>query len=154
MTERFLVFSIKDKKFALPSNIIGEVTLIEKIFPLPLVPDYVRGMINRYSIPYALIDISLFFKNEASCGEKVIVLKGEYEKTAFLIDDVVDIVDLSSSELVKIENETDQSNNFSGGGFDSSVNACFDFKEEKVLCLNADELTSRIKTDFDRGANK
>jgi len=152
MAERFLIFSIKDQRFALPSGIIGEVTLAEKIFPLPLVPDYVLGMINRYSIPYALIDISLFLKKDPSKTEKVIVLKDDFEKTAFLIDDVVDLVDLDSSELVKIENESEQSANLSG--FDSSISACFNFKEEKVLCLNAEEIVSRIKADFNRGVLK
>jgi len=144
--KKFLIFTVGDERFALPSGIIGEVAVLEKVFPLPLVPDYVRGMINRYSIPYALVDISLFLKRNASNAAKVIVLKEEIEKIAFLIDDVVDIADLEASKLMKIEQEADD--------FDSSINACFECKETNVLCLDTDELIGRIKKDFDRDAWK
>jgi len=140
--QKFLIFTIKDVRYALPSGIIGEVAVLEKVFPLPLVPDYVRGMINRYSIPYALVDISLFLKKDTSDAGKVIVLKEEIEKIAFLIDDVVDIADLESSKLMKIEHEADD--------FDSAINACFECKDNNVLCLDTDEFIGKIKKDFDR----
>jgi len=140
--QKFLIFTIGDERYALPSGIIGEVAVLEKAFPLPLVPDYVRGIINRYSIPYALVDISLFLKKDVSNAAKVIVLKEEVEKIAFLIDDVVDIADLQPSMLIKIEKEADD--------FDSSINACFEWKKNNVLCLDTEELIGRIKKDFDR----
>jgi len=140
--EKFLIFTIKDERYALPSGVIGEVAVLEKVFPLPLIPDYVRGIINRYSIPYALVDISLFLGKDASQAEKVIVLKEEVEKIAFLIDDVIDIADMPSSGLIKIEKDTD--------GFDSSINACFKCKDSNVLCLDTEEIIGRIKKDFDR----
>ena len=143
---KFLIFTVGDERFALPSGIIGEVAVLEKVFPLPLIPDYVRGIINRYSIPYTLIDISLFLKKDPSDAGKVIVLKEEIEKIAFLINDVVDIAELPSSQLIKIEKETD--------GFDTSINACFECKDKNVLCLDTDELIGRIRKDFDRDAWK
>ena len=139
--QKFLIFAIRDERFALPSGIIGEVAVLEKVFPLPLVPGYVRGMINRYSIPYALVDISMFLKMEASDAGKVIVLKEEVEKIAFLIDDVIDIAELPPSKLTKIEKETD--------GFNPSINACFECKNNNVLCLDTEELIESIKKDFE-----
>jgi len=139
--EKFLVFAIRDERYALPSGIIGEVAVLEKVFPLPLVPDYVRGMINRYSIPYALVDISLFLRKDASDAQKVIVLKEEIEKIAFLIDDVIDIAELPSSKLIRIEKESD--------GFNPSINACFESKGNNVLCLDTEELIGNIQKDFD-----
>jgi len=136
--QKFLIFTIKDERYALPSGIIGEVAVLEKVFPLPLVPDYVRGIINRYSIPYALVDISLFLKKDVSDAAKVIVLKEEIEKIAFLIDDVIDIADLNSSMLMKADD------------FDTSINACFEWKKNNVLCLDTEELIGRIKKDFDQ----
>ena len=138
--EKYLIFAVQDKRYALLSTIISEVASLEKVFPLPLVPDYVRGIINRYSVPYALIDISfLFFKN-ASNAKKVIVLKEEVDKLALLIDDVTDIADIPPEELIKTEQEE---SDISG-----SVNAFFEWKGYQVLCLDADELISRIKQDF------
>ena len=136
-TEKYLIFMIKEKRYALPSKFINEVAVLEKVFPLPLTPDYVRGIINRYSVPYALIDISFLLLNENSSAKKVIVLKEEIDKLAFLIDDVTDIADLGSDKLFKIEEEDV-----------SAISAYFEWKDNQVLCLEIEELISRIEADF------
>jgi purine-binding chemotaxis protein CheW len=135
--EKYLIFTIQEKRYALQTKLISEVTVLEKVFPLPLVPDYVRGIINRYSVPYALIDIKFLLLNDASNARKVIVLKEEVDKLAFLIDDVTDIADLPFDQLMKIEQEET-----------ASVSAFFEWKGNHVLCLDTGELINRIKQDF------
>ena len=144
MDEKYLIFTVREKLYALPSKLISEVAALEKIFPLPLVPAYVRGIINRYSVPYALIDISFLLYKETSSARKLIVLKEEVDKLAFLIDDVTDIADLPPEKLMKIEQEE---NTFAG-----SVNAFFEWKGIQVLCLETAEIISRIKQDFTQEA--
>jgi purine-binding chemotaxis protein CheW len=139
VVEKYLIFSVLEKRYALPAKIISEVTVLEKVFPLPLVPDYVRGIINRYSVPYALVDIRFLLLADASNAHKVIVLKEEVDKIAFLIDDVTDIADLPVDQLMKIEQEET-----------ASISAFFEWKGEHVLCLDTGELINRIKQDFDQ----
>jgi len=141
--EKYLIFSIKDKQYALPSMMINEVTVLEKAFPMPLVPAYVRGIINRYSIPYALIDISFILYNETSDAQKVVVLKEEIDKIAFLIDDVTDIADILPDNILKIEHEENSS-------FAASINAFFEWKDSHVFCIDTEDLINKIKQDFDR----
>ena len=141
-TEKYLIFFVRDKRYALPSRIISEVAALEKIFPLPLVPEYIRGIINRYSVPYALIDISYLLLNEVSNSGKLIVLKEEVDKLAFLIDDVTDIADLSPEALMETEAEE--------SGISGSVRAYFEWKGNQVLCIDAFELIKRIKIDFEQ----
>jgi purine-binding chemotaxis protein CheW len=140
MEEKYLIFTVRDKRYALQSKIISEVAVLEKIFPLPLVPDYVRGIINRYSVPYALIDISLMLLKNVSNAGKVIVLKEEVDKLAFLIDDVTDIADLSPEKLMKIEQEED--------ALSGSLSAFFEWKDSPVFCIDTGEIINRIKQDF------
>ena len=140
MDEKYLIFTVREKQYALPSKIISEVTTLENVFPLPLVPDYVRGIINRYSVPYALIDISFLLFKDISNARKVIVLKEEVDKLAFLIDDVTDIADLPFEKLMKIEQEE--------AAASASVNAFFEWKDYQVFCIETGELISRIKQDF------
>jgi purine-binding chemotaxis protein CheW len=141
MEEKYLIFTVREKRYALQSKIISEVAVLEKIFPLPLVPEYVRGIINRYSVPYALIDISfLLYKNASNAG-KVIVLKEEVDKLAFLIDDVTDIADLAPEKLMKIEQEED--------ALSGSISAFFEWKDSPVFCLDTGEIINRIKHDFE-----
>ena len=140
--EKYLIFIVQDKRYALPSKIISEVAALEKIFPLPLVPDYVRGLINRYSVPYALVDLSYFLLNSASTAQKVIVLKENIDKIALLIDDVVDIADFPLDQLLGIEQEEKT--------LAGSVNAYFEWKGHHVFCIETGELINRIKQDFEQ----
>ena len=145
MDEKYLVFNVRDKRYALPSKLISEVAVSEKVFPLPLVPDYVRGIINRYSVPYALIDLSFLLLKERSAARKVIVLKEEVDKLAFLIDDVADIADLPPLKLMKIEQEENAASGAAGNGL---VSAFFEWKGSPVFCLDTGEIIGRIKQDF------
>jgi purine-binding chemotaxis protein CheW len=141
MVEKYLIFMVGENRYAVPSKIISEVAALEKVFPLPLVPDYVRGIINRYSVPYALIDINFFLLNNTSNARKVIVLKEEVDKLAFLIDDVTDIADLPSENLMGIEQEESAPA--------ASVSACFEWNGNHVFCIDTGALISRIKQDFE-----
>ena len=138
--EKHLIFAVRDKWYALPSKLISEVAILEKVFPLPLVPEYVRGIINRYSVPYALIDIGFLFNKDASDAGKVIVLKEDVDKLALLIDDVTDIADLSPEKLVKTEPEE--------ADISGAVSAYFEWKGNPVFCLDMLELISRVQQDF------
>ena len=140
--DRYLIFTIQEKQYALPSKLISEVAALEKVFPLPLVPGYVRGIINRYSVPYALIDICFLLQKNASDAGKVIVLKEEVDKLAFLINDVTDIADLPCTKLIKIEQEENS--------LEGVINSFFEWKGNQVFCLDTAEILSRIKRDFER----
>jgi len=156
--EKYLIFNVRDKRFAVQSKIISEVAVFEKVFPLPLVPGYVRGIINRYSVPYALIDISFLLLKETSNARKVIVLKEEMDKLAFLIDDVTDIADLPPDKLMKIEQEETAAAGGEPGNADARffasasgtglVSSFFEWKDSSVFCLDTGEIINRIKRDF------
>jgi len=138
MFEKFLIFTVQEKWYALPAKIISEVTVLEEVFPLPLAPEYVKGIINRYSIPYALIDIKFLLVNDSSNARKMIVFKEEVDKLAFLIDDVTDIADIPSDQLMKIEQEDT-----------ALISAFFEWKGNHILCIDIGELLNLIKKDFE-----
>ena len=142
MEEKFLVFCVKGNRYAIPSKSISEVAVLDKYFPLPLVPDYIRGIINRYSIPFALIDICRFLLNDDSDSHKIIVLKEEIDKLAFLIDDILDIVDLPHEKIIKTDLEECSSAR--------SIKAYFEWKGSNVFCIDTEELINCIKQDFTR----
>jgi len=141
VTERFLIFAIREKRYALPSALISEVAVMEKVFPLPLVPGYVCGIINRYSVPYALIDLNFLFSKENSGAGKVIILKEEIDRLALLIDDVTDFAELLPEQLINTGQEET--------AISGSIHAYFEWKGNPVFCLDAAELVSRIKQDFE-----
>jgi purine-binding chemotaxis protein CheW len=144
--EKYLIFTIRGRRYTIPSKLISEVAVVEKIFPLPLVPDYVRGIINRYSAPYALLDVGLLLLKAPSEAAKVVVLKETVDKLAFLIDDVIDIADVGPEHLLKVEKEAE--NEVSG-----LVESSFDWQGEPVFCLNVKELIQFIKA-LDNGSGE
>jgi len=144
LIEKYLIFTIREKQYAMPSRIISEVAALEKAFPLPLVPEYVRGIINRYSVPYALIDICYLLSKDTSSAGKLIVLKEEVDKLAFLIDDVTDIADIPPEKIMKIEQEETSSVGL--------ISAFFEWKDYQVFCLEITEIINRIKQDFEKEA--
>jgi purine-binding chemotaxis protein CheW len=122
---------------------INEVAVYDKAYPLPLLPDYVKGIINRYSVPYALIDLGLFMIKTASTLSKVMVLKESVDKVAFMIDDVVDIVDVPVEQILKVEQGIENQD------ATMVIEASFEWHETDVFILSICEIISRIKKDFE-----
>jgi len=137
-SEKFLIFSILDKLYAFPSRLIGEIILYDTVYPLPLLPPFVLGVVNRYSIPYALFDIGLLFHKTPSPRKKVLIFKDEIDHIAFLIDDVAGIADIQSENVLILERNS-QSNELSDAIF-----ASFSWNENDVLVLDVQKIINRI----------
>jgi purine-binding chemotaxis protein CheW len=142
-TEKYLIFTILGKHYTFPSRFISEVAVFEKVYPLPLLPAYVRGIINRYSVPYALIDIGLLIRETPTPEAKVVVLKEAVDKLAFLIDDVVDIIDIPVSGLLKFEPGADRDD-----GADI-IESSFEWHDTHVFVLGIRQIINRIQIDFE-----
>jgi purine-binding chemotaxis protein CheW len=139
--ERFVVCTIAGGYYALSARFVGEIALFDRVYPLPLLPDYVLGIINRYSVPFALLDMGLLISGCSSLGSRVLVLKepegqlSNLEKTALCIDDVIDIVEIPLPELLPVEK---------GEGVDSS----FSWKGKHILVLDVRGIIGRAAREI------
>ena len=140
-TEKYLIFSIMEKLYSFPSRYIGEITLYETVYPLPLMPSYILGVVNRYSIPYALFDIGLLFYNTPSPRNKVLIVKDEIDRIAFLIDDITGIVDIQDENLIEIEGSSES------GDLTEAVCSSFNWNDHDVFVLDIHKILSRVKGD-------
>jgi purine-binding chemotaxis protein CheW len=141
-TEKFLVFSILGKLYCFPSRLIGEIALFDAVYPLPLMPLYVLGIVNRYSTPYALFDTGLLFQNTPSPRKKIIILKEEIDRIAFLIDDITGITDIKNEELFVIEK------NDSSSELTDAICASFKWNDNNVFVLDINRIISRISQEI------
>ncbi|MCL2793436.1 MAG: chemotaxis protein CheW [Spirochaetaceae bacterium] len=140
-TEKHLVFTILGRLYALPSRLISEIAIPDAVYPLPLLPAYVPGVINRYSIPYALFDIGLLLFKTPSPRNKVLVMKDDIDRIAFLIDDVNGIADISQEMLITVDKSA-ESNDLSeaiSGAFSWEGNDVFVLDVHYVLARASDE---------------
>ncbi|MDR3247784.1 MAG: chemotaxis protein CheW [Treponema sp.] len=145
--ERYLICTNLGEYYAFPSRYISEIALFDKVFPLPLLPGYVLGIINRYSVPYVLMDIGLLISKQPSSRAKVLVIKEPVkapgaldpetlDKIAFLIDDVIDIVEIPRTEVLPIEGE--------GEGV---IESSFSWKGKGVFVLDVRRIINRAVED-------
>jgi purine-binding chemotaxis protein CheW len=142
-TEKFLIFTVLGKFYTFQTKIISEVTAFDRAYPLPLVPQYVIGLINRYSAPFALLDLGMLIQESPTPKSKVVVIKETIDKLAFLIDDVVDIVDVPVSAVMKIEQGTGET------GIIGILESSFEWKGNNVFVLGMRQILERIREDFD-----
>jgi purine-binding chemotaxis protein CheW len=137
-SEKYLIFSIMNKYYCLPSKYISGISLFETVYPLPLMPSYVLGVINRYSVPYALFDIGLLFYNTPSLRNKVLIVKDEIDRIAFLIDDVAGIEDIQNEKLLIME-RSQEANDLA-----EAVYASFPWNNSDVFVLDIQRILSRL----------
>ena len=140
-SEKYLVFSILGKQYSFPSRFISEIALFDTVYPLPLMPPYVLGIINRYSVPYALFDIGLLLFKTPSPRSKVLVLKDDIDRIAFLIDDISGIADIVPSDLFEIER------NAESGDLTETVLASFKWENNDVLVLDIQRILNYVTSE-------
>jgi len=140
--EKFLVFSIMEKYYCFPSRLIGEIALFDAVYPLPLMPSYVLGIVNRYSTPYALFDTGLLFQKKPCPRKKVLILKEEIDRVAFLIDDITAIANIQNEEIFNIEKKSD-SNEFA-----DEINASFKWNDNDVFVIDANKIINRVSEEL------
>jgi len=136
--EKFLVFSILGKLYSFPSRQISEIALFDAVYPLPMMPSFVVGVVNRYSVPYALFDIGLLFHKAPCKRNKVLILKDEIDHIAFLIDDVSGIADIHPENLFITERGVET------GELTDAVGATFSWNENDVFVLDVNRILSRV----------
>jgi purine-binding chemotaxis protein CheW len=139
--EKYLIFSIFDRQYAFPSRFIGEIALFDSVYPLPLLPSYIPGVINRYSVPYALFDIGLLLFTTPSPRKKMLVLKDDIDRIAFLIDDVSGIVDVPQGDLFSVEQSAES------GDLAEAVSASFSWNGADVFVLDIQRILARISDE-------
>jgi purine-binding chemotaxis protein CheW len=136
--EKYLIFTILDKLYSLPSRLIGEIALFDTVYPLPLMPDYVPGVINRYSVPYALFDIGLLLFETPGKRNKVLVLKDDIDRIAFLIDDVAGIADVPQESLLDIERSVETNDAA------ETISASFNWNGDNIFVLDVRRILARV----------
>jgi len=136
--EKYLIFSIFNRQYALPAQDIGEVANCEPLYPLPLLPSYVLGVINRYSVPYALFDIGFLLSNIPGPHDEALIIKNDIDRVAFSIEKVSGIADITPDKLIKIGTGSRSVE------INSAVYATFNWKGADVFVLDIRRLLARV----------
>ena len=100
----WLIFTIGsaadgNNQYAIPAESVKEILRDATVFPLPFVPPYVNGVLNRYGDPYVVVDSAVLEGKEAQNSFLFIVLSDE-SHTCLRITDVKDFFTASEKDVV------------------------------------------------------
>lgn len=108
----WLIFTIGEKRFAIPAETVKEILKDATVFPLPFVPFYVDGILNRYGDPYVVINPATLEGYDAPKSLLFIVLNHE-SHSCLRITDVKDFFSASEKDIVHF-NEDELSEYYDG----------------------------------------
>ncbi len=137
--EKFILAGLGEERYAFPSRHIREIMLLSELYFIPFVPPYIRGLINRHGDPFAVIDLHVLCHNEKLDGSKVLIMNIEESQSAFLISDVLKIMDVPMSSIHSLSAAFSEVPYFNGS---------FEDGGQEILIVNIDEVFKRLENDL------
>ena len=129
----WLLFTIGEKLYAIPADQVKEILRYATVFPLPFVPPYVDGVLNRYGDPYVVINTSALEGETVSDSNLFIVLNNE-SHTCLRITDVKDFFTATEKDVV-LFTEDEMSEFYAG---------TLNFSGQDALVLKTDEIIQKV----------
>lgn len=103
---QFLTFNLKTELFCLPIESIKEIIGVSKITPVPMVPDFILGIINLRGLVVPVIDLAVRFGWPQSTITKrscVVIIEVEHEEATLvlglIIDSVSEVIEMSPENI-------------------------------------------------------
>ncbi len=98
--EKFTVFRISEQTFGIPIDRVVEIIKPQKVFSIPGLPDFLSGVMSLRGSVIPIIDLrKRFCVDPSGKKERIIVARFGKEKIGFLVDEIREILGLSSGEI-------------------------------------------------------
>lgn len=138
----WLIFTIGNQAdgknlYAIPADSVKEILRDATVFPLPFVPPYVNGVLNRYGDPYVVIDSAVLEGKEAQQSMLFIVLNDE-SHTCLRITDVRDFFTASERDVIHFSEE-ELSDYYEG---------TLKVKNQEVFVLKVQAIIEKVKKEI------
>jgi len=105
-TLQYLTFTLGDEVFAMDMRMVREIIQFGAITVVPLMPAFVRGVINLRGAVVPVIDLKVRFDRErANIGKKtcIIIFNSSYEgdrvQLGLMVDAVSEVIDISTAQI-------------------------------------------------------
>ena len=103
--ERFLTFISDNITFGVSTNHVIEIISTYMIRPLPMVPGYIKGIINLRGMVIPVIDLRMRMgkpAEEYTSSSCIIVLKIDEVTIGVLVDSVIQVLDIDVTKTTPI----------------------------------------------------
>ncbi len=103
---QYLTFSLGDEVFAMDIRTVREIIQYGAVTVVPLMPPFVRGVINLRGAVVPVIDLQArFLRDRSSVGKKTCVIifdsnyEGEKVQLGLMVDAVSEVIDIASAQI-------------------------------------------------------
>lgn len=103
---QFLTFSLGDEVFAMDIRTVREIIQVGPMTTVPLMPDFVRGVINLRGAVVPVIDLhARFGRPAAQVGKKTCIVifdsmrDGERVELGLLVDAVSEVIEIAGDQI-------------------------------------------------------
>ncbi len=101
-SEKYLLFLSDGLLFGVPAEAVVEIITGHAITKLPLVPSYIRGIINLRGQILPIVDIRRLLDQEECQSDCMMILQSDGTQVGILVDRVQKMVDIDTSTLLPV----------------------------------------------------
>ena len=136
-TTSYLVFKAGDKNYAVNSTEVRELLRNNEVYPMPFVPPYIKGVLNSYGVPYAVVDFSYFNADMPQESRLFMLLKNPNN------------ISIQVSEIQEFHNESEVTVKSLTNAEDSPFfTGAISFDDVTAPVLNINGILERIRSDL------
>lgn len=104
-TETYLIFKSNDILYGVSANYVSEIITNISVTHLPMVPPYIKGIINLRGQIVTIIDFRMLFGQAPSDKYSTIVLDIEGTPLGIMVDTVEQMIDIEKSLILPVPSQ-------------------------------------------------
>lgn len=135
----WLVFSVNDETYAIEAPVAKEILKNMDIYPLPFVPDFIKGVLNRHGDPYTVVDLAAFLGKEQQTSSLFIVLNLTDNQFCVQITDILDFHTAPETSVIKIADIQDA----------PFYSGTIEYKGKNIPIIQLDKIYEKIRADLE-----
>jgi chemotaxis signal transduction protein len=139
--KKYLIFRVENETYAVLASEIREIVTGLPQFPVPFVPRWVRGVLNRHGDPYIVLDVKTLLGGEPLSSDSCILLNRSDDLIAVLMSEVVEFIELGDGDVHQIASPDDDTAFFSGSLRDG---------EKEIFILALSRILEKMADDVSR----
>lgn len=136
--QTWLIFKAGEDNYAIQSGEVKEIIRNNQVFPIPFVPPYIKGLINCYGQPHAIVDFTLLKGRDGQNTQLYMVLNNEN----CISLQITNVVEFQTNPKSALKTDTENTK-------DSIIAGTIPFEDKEVPVINIKKITDRIRAEIE-----
>lgn len=106
MEKQIIVFTLGEKRYAVNSDQVEEISKMMDSTMVPNAPKHIRGLINLRGNVVALVNLSELLRlKEKECYNNIVIMNKEDEKIGILVTEVKEVLKIQDEDIEKVSGD-------------------------------------------------